>query len=75
LEIIEFPKLAEYGNLPDVAINGLLLMNGPLYLLIYLVAVYVMSHYQLDRKRHGEILIALEKRRELKESEELDCAR
>jgi Na+/melibiose symporter-like transporter len=39
-------------------------MVGPLYLGFYLLAMFLMSFYKLDKKRHAEILAELEKRRD-----------
>ena len=64
LEFIGFPDNAEVGNLSAETINGLLIMNGPLYLGLYLFAIFLMSFYKLDKERHAEILSELEKRRE-----------
>jgi len=52
------------GNLSAETINSLLIMNGPLYLGLYLFAIFLMSFYKLDKERHAEILSELEKRRE-----------
>lgn len=64
LEYISFPDNAEVGGLAPETIDGLLILNGPVYLVFYLLAVYCMSFYSIDKKRHDEILKALEARRE-----------
>ena len=63
LEFIGFPDNAEVGNLAPETINGLLVMNGPLYLALYLLAIFFMMFYKLDKNRHAEILSELEERR------------
>ena len=63
LEYIGFPENAEVGNLEPETIHGLLFLNGPLYLLIYMVAIGFMTFYRIDKNRHGEILAELETRR------------
>ena len=64
LEFIGFPDNAEVGKLTAETIDGLLFMVGPLYLGLYLFAIFLMSFYTLDKQRHAEILSGLEKRRE-----------
>jgi Na+/melibiose symporter-like transporter len=64
LEYIGFPENAEVGSLTPEAINGLLFLNGPTYLAIYLLAIFFMMFYRIDKKRHAEILNELEARRE-----------
>ena len=64
LDFIGFPDNAEVGKLPADTIDGLLFMVGPLYLVLYLFAIFIMSFYKLDKKRHAEILSELEQRRE-----------
>jgi Na+/melibiose symporter-like transporter len=64
LEYIGFPENAEVGSLAPETVTGLLFMNGPLYLMIYLLAVFSMTFYRIDKKRHAEILTELEARRE-----------
>ncbi|MGI9272767.1 MAG: MFS transporter [Woeseiaceae bacterium] len=64
LEFIGFPENAEVGNIPAEAIEGLLILNGPVYLVLYLVGISFMMMYRIDKKRHAEILTELEKRRE-----------
>ena len=64
LEFIGFPDNAEVGKLTAETIDGLLFMVGPLYLGLYLFAIFLMSFYTLDKQGHAEILSELEKRRE-----------
>ena len=64
LEYIGFPDNAEVGGLAPETINGLLILNGPVYLGFYLLAVFCMTFYSIDKKRHDEILEQLEARRE-----------
>ena len=70
LEFIAFPENAEVGNLSEETINGLLFMNGPLYLGLYLLAIFFMSFYKIDKERHAEILSELETRRAGRNSDE-----
>ena len=63
LEFINFPNSAEVGALAQETLTGLLLLNGPLYLIIYLIAVGFMSLYQLDKSTHSQILRQLESKR------------
>ena len=64
LEYIGFPDNAEVGSLQPETITGLLALNGPLYLLLYAVAIGFMSFYRIDKRRHEEMLVELEARRE-----------
>ena len=64
LEYIGFPENAEVGSLQPETITGLLALNGPLYLLLYVVAIGFMSFYRIDKRRHEEMLVELEARRE-----------
>lgn len=64
LEMINFPDNAEVGGLEPEALNGLLFMNGPVYLGIYILVVFFVSFYQITEERHAEILTELEKRRD-----------
>ena len=60
LEHIGFPENAEVGALMQETITGLLVLNGPVYMCIYLVAAGCMAFYQLDRNSHNQILKELE---------------
>ena len=63
LEIIGFPQDAQVGQLADKTVNGLLFINGPLYIGIFVLGVIFMLMYRLNEKRHQEILTELEARR------------
>ena len=63
LEFIGFPENAEVGGLAQETLTGLLFLNGPLYLIMYLVAVCFMTMYQIDKPTHARILAALESER------------
>ena len=45
------------------AIDGLLFLTGPVYIGLYLVGIYFMTWYRIDRNTHAEILDRLEARR------------
>ena len=63
LQFVRFPDNAQEVGVPPEAIDGLLIMNGPVYLALYLVAIYFMTWYRIDRQTHAEILEKLEARR------------
>lgn len=68
LDIIRFPDNAEMGMLEPFTVDGLLFLNGPLFLIIYLIAAYAMSFYAIDKARHDEILQTLKERNETRGS-------
>lgn len=63
LQYINFPDNASAATLTSETINGLLFMTGPLYWLIVFAGMLFMGMYQLNEKRHGEIMVELEMRR------------
>ena len=63
LEYIGFPENAEVGGLAEETLSGLLFLNGPLYLIIYLVAAVCMTMYKIDKQTHENILAELESKR------------
>lgn len=63
LEFTGFPEKAEVGGVAEDTLTGLLFLNGPLYLVIYLTAVLFMTLYQIDKATHKQILHELEARR------------
>ena len=65
LTYIGFPENAEVGSLSAETISGLLFMNGPLFLILYLLASLFMGLYALNKDRHADILSELEARRDI----------
>ena len=63
LEAINFPKNATAATLSPEVIDGLMFMMGPLYYIIVFSGLGLALLYNIDRKRHEEILRALEDRR------------
>lgn len=68
LEVIGFPRDARPENLDPEVVDGLMFMMGPLYYLIVFAGLGFALFYRIDRKRHAEILTALETRRAEKET-------
>ena len=64
LTFIGFPDNAAEVGLEPETITGLLVLNGPVYLVFYLLAAFCMTFYNIDEERHNEILKALAERRE-----------
>ena len=63
LEFIGFPENASVETLTQEVINGLLFMHGPLYWIIVYGGLGFAMLYNIDRRRHAEILAALEVKR------------
>ena len=63
LEAIHFPRNAKAATLSPEVIDGLMFMMGPLYYMIVFSGLGLALLYNIDRKRHEEILRALEDRR------------
>ena len=66
LEMIEFPENAKVGGLEPATMDGLLIINGPIYLGFYLLACVFMAFYKIDKEYHSSILSELEVIREKK---------
>ncbi len=66
LEIIEFPENAKVGGLEPATMDGLLIINGPIYLGFYLLACVFMAFYKIDKEYHSSILSELDVIREKK---------
>ena len=64
LQIIGFPQDAATQGVPQEAIDGLLFMMGPLYILIVYGGTAFAFMYRIDKRRHEEILRELEVRRQ-----------
>lgn len=63
LEVINFPRNAKAATLSPEVIDGLLFMMGPLYYAIVFSGLGFALLYNIDRRRHEEILRQLEARR------------
>ena len=63
LEWIGFPENATQEDLTPEMLNGLLFMNGPLYWLIVAAGMLFMALYELNKRRHDEMMAVLEVRR------------
>ena len=63
LEYIGFPENASIETLTPEVLNGLLFMTGPLYWILCFAGIIFMGLYDLNEKRHGEIMSVLEARR------------
>ena len=68
LDYINFPTNASLENLTPDMLNGLLFINGPLYIAICFIGMLFMGMYNLSESRHGEIMATLEKRRQASSS-------
>ncbi len=66
LEVIGFPENATVGGLEEATMDGLLIINGPIYLGLYLLACVFMAFYKIDKEYHARILSELEVIREKK---------
>ena len=60
---IGFPRNASKEVLTPEVVNGLLFMTGPLYWIIVAAGMVFMAHYNIDKKRHDEMMAVLEERR------------
>lgn len=64
LEFIGFPEQATAATLTPEVIDGLLFMHGPLYYIIVYAGLGLALLYNIDRRRHAQILAELKTRRE-----------
>jgi Na+/melibiose symporter-like transporter len=60
LDVIAFPKQVDVSMVSDEAIFNLGVIAGPVPLIIYLIAAYMASKYDLNKSRHAEIIIKLQ---------------
>ena len=63
LELIDFPEHATQENLTPDMLNSLLFMSGPLYWIIVAAGMLFMVLYELDKRRHAEMMATLSVRR------------
>lgn len=55
LNFIAFPKQAKVSEVSAEAINGLGLIGGPVLMVIYLLSLFFLLNYPIDRERFEEI--------------------
>lgn len=63
LDWIGFPDDASKETLTPEVLEGLLFMTGPLYWIIVAAGMVFMALYNIDEKRHDEMMAVLEERR------------
>ena len=63
LDWIGFPEDASKETLTPEVLDGLLFMTGPLYWIIVAAGMVFMALYNIDKKRHDEMMATLEERR------------
>ena len=63
LDWIGFPENASQETLTPEVLDGLLFMTGPLYWIIVAAGMVFMALYNIDKKRHDEMMAVLEERR------------
>lgn len=59
LDLIAFPKQVDASMVSEQTIFNLGLIAGPLPFVIYLIAAYIATKYDLNKTRHAEIFIRL----------------
>ena len=72
LTLIAFPDNASVETLDASVVDGLLWLTGPLYVLFVCLGLFFALFYNIDRKRHGEIMQGLEKRRKMQSAQEVE---
>lgn len=65
LELIAFPKQVDVAQVSEQTIFNLGLIAGPLPMMVYFLAAYLASKYDLDRARHQKIIAQLATQRSL----------
>jgi Na+/melibiose symporter-like transporter len=63
IDLIEFPRGARAGTVPEDVLWNLGLFQAPLPSIFVFIGVLLYGGYQLDRRRHAEIVAALDRRR------------
>ncbi len=71
IDWIDFPRGARAGTVPEDVLWDLGLYQAPLPSIFVFLSVILYSGYQLDRKRHAEIVAALNQRRAAASATEL----
>jgi Na+/melibiose symporter-like transporter len=69
IDAIHFPTGAKPGEaIPEDALFGLGLVDGPLAAIPALIAIFFYSRYRIDRSRHDAIKAELEQQRQRSEN-------
>ena len=63
LDLIAFPKAAVAGSVPPETVWWLGFLEGPMTSVISLTGILFYLRYQIDQKRHAEIIAGIEARR------------
>lgn len=64
LDLLAFPRGAAAGTVPDDVIWNLGLVQGPATSVFTMFGLFLYLGYRLDRARHAEIMLELDRRRE-----------
>jgi Na+/melibiose symporter-like transporter len=54
LTLIQFPKHAKPGHVPETIVDHLALASGPVTILIPLIAAVLYTQYKVTKKSHAE---------------------
>ena len=63
LDLIDFPRGAAPGSVEPAKVTALGLAVGPGLMLLYVATLAFLARYDITRRRHGEIVAALARRR------------
>ena len=62
VDLVGLSERVSSENVPDSIVSGLGLAQGGVMTLMFGLALWFISRYELDQRRHGEVLAALEAR-------------
>ena len=74
LDVISFPKNASLDTITPEVVNSLAMLAGPFMLLLFVSTVFISRRYPLDKKRHNDIVAAIEAGRVDEHSEQQERA-
>lgn len=64
LSLVDFPKKAKPGDVPEATIDLLVWTYLPIFIVLLIVGVLALSRYQISRSRHNDNLLRLENTRQ-----------
>ena len=64
LSLVDFPKKAKPGEVPEATIDLLVWTYLPIFIVLLIVGVLALSRYQISRSRHNDNLLRLENTRQ-----------